>query len=137
MKNYVKIEPLYSILSSKPIDFGSMQVFDMQGIIVKQDKQIRALTEHIIDSSRLSMEIHRSDTSIIFYNRQIARIEVIDGNVRVVFEDDSMGVKKTRTIFGAVAKSIDGTEKYRTEIEDNVVTVYLTGNTDIFSLEII
>lgn len=62
-------------------DVTSMQLYDVQTLLVKQSKQMRELAGILIDSGKLTIRIDASTTSIDIADKHIADVAVVGNNI--------------------------------------------------------
>lgn len=123
-------EPIYSILTSKPVNLESMQIYDMQALIVKQDSQIRALSEYILNHSVLTFEVNADSENITVGGIEIAKVRRISGAV--------VEVAMNRKVFQADAVYTENNVPAREiAISANVLTITFGGFVRNFTLSII
>lgn len=126
----VAIEPMSSILTQKPVDLASMQIFDMQALLSIQDIQIRALSEYILKNCKISFDVSIGDTEIWCGTVKLANVEFDGLRSTVTFDNHKeiaivTGYKADGSI-GSSTTRIDGNSvitTYNTEVSTFNITV--------------
>lgn len=100
------LDQLDAIISAKPVDAASMQVFDAIALATKLDKQLRNLASYIVESQAMSLSIDVSESKTItrLVNNQPFCVIVVDKtaiNTRIVVSFSN------RVIWNARAFSIN------------------------------
>jgi hypothetical protein len=110
---------MYSILTSKQIDLSTLQIFDIQGLLVKQDKQIRALSSYITDNCKKTFTINKSDTEIVFLGNKIADVSVVV---------NGLTIEMSKPLLSCIA--YNDNDVYVTETNFKTIKIFLPENID-------